>query len=174
MAANNILHGFSSQNPVFQSTDSFILFCLISRKPRLPVLPASRDFHLLIPVLFRVTPLTEADSKLLLAEAEKESACVTHRSSHAQMTDFKLSRDEFMKGTRELAVSASFSLKCHLSVSLGRTATSAVNCPGKRLSCPLDLSSSVSGASPQNCHPAYLWDSVGQKLEVTCKATDRN
>ncbi|KAM7337598.1 hypothetical protein ACRRTK_003717 [Alexandromys fortis] len=45
---------------------------------------------------------------------------------------------------------------------------------GKGLSCPLGLSSSVSGASPQNCHPAYLWDSVGQKLEVTSKATGRN
>lgn len=57
------------------------------------------DFPLLIPVFFRVTFLTEADSKLLLAEAEKESACVTHQSSQARMTDFKLSRDEFTKGT---------------------------------------------------------------------------
>lgn len=44
------------------------------------------------------------------------------------MADVELSRDGFVRGPRELAVTISFSLKCHMVVNLGRAAASAVGC----------------------------------------------
>lgn len=49
---------------------------------------------------------------------------MTHQGCQAQMTDFELLRDKFMKGPRELAGAASLRLKCHIVVSLGRAAAS--------------------------------------------------
>lgn len=57
-----------------------------------------------------------------------KGACVIHQGRQAQMADVELSRDGFVRGPRELAVTISFSLKCHMVVNLGRAAASAVGC----------------------------------------------
>lgn len=59
---------------------------------------------------------------LLSSEVGKESFCMTHQKSQDQMTEiFELSIHEFIKGSKELAIATSFSLKCPKVGSLGRT-----------------------------------------------------
>lgn len=72
-------------------------------------------------LLFRVNSFNEFNSVLLSSEVGKESFCMTHQKSQDQMTEiFELSRDELIKGSKELAVATYFSLKCHIAGSLGR------------------------------------------------------
>lgn len=66
--------------------------------------------------------MRESDSELVSSEVGKDNFCMTHQQSQAQMTDFELYRGEFMKRVRELAIVTSFSLKCHIVVSLRRAA----------------------------------------------------
>lgn len=61
-------------------------------------------------LLFRMNPLSEFNSVLMSSEIGKESFCMTHHKSQGQMTEIsELSRDECIKGSKELAVATSFS-----------------------------------------------------------------
>lgn len=77
--------------------------------------------HPLTLLLFRANPLSEFNCGLLSSELGRQSFCVTPQESQDQMTESsELSRDEFIKGSKELAMATSFSLKCHRVGGLGK------------------------------------------------------
>ena len=66
--------------------------------------------------------MSEFDSAVAVRSRKRKFLHDLPEKSRSNDRDFELSKDGFIKGSRELAIAASFSLKSHIVDSLRRTA----------------------------------------------------